>query len=142
MREGDAAGIIRALKHRQQPNDAPDRINRCRSHFYNPIPTNIAALNNDGIGASFFRSVAPDDALNWGLGTISARGEGGEDTARTNRLTMCDARETQWRALTMRNREMSQLRPLGMQARAFRDANWATTVGAFGSQIEVGHSSA
>jgi hypothetical protein len=76
VREDDAAGIIRALKYREQPNDAPGRINRYCNHFYDPIPTNTAALNNAGIGASFFCSVAPDDAVKWGLGTLGARGEG------------------------------------------------------------------
>jgi hypothetical protein len=137
VREDDAAGIIRALKYREQPNDAPGRINRYCNHFYDPIPTNTAALNNAGIGASFFCSVAPDDAVKWGLGTLGARGEGGEDTARTNRFTLRDAREAQWRALTMRDKAMTQLPLLGMQPRAFRDAYWATTFRALGSVMHL-----
>ena len=119
-----------------QPNPQDDpygEIYRFLNHFFDPIT-----------GAPLTAVPLTQTAANWAIGTTSAfQDENVKDPLRRNHFTVADARETLFRALTLKRLQGGQLvdesQSLvnGAARQARRKAYWATTFRALGDVLHL-----
>jgi hypothetical protein len=120
-----------------QPRDDPyGNFNRFCNHFLDPIYV------RSGVGRGFsgfclFESPIYD-AAQWALGTQSPfSAQPPENTGRRNHFTILDARDSMWRALTLKEKGGADVPKFGFTGEEVRKIYWATTFRSIGSVIHL-----
>ena len=133
IREDDG-GTVAGLKKGEPQDDPYGNINRFCHHFLDPIYTR----GSDGRGFSkfcFFESPIYD-AAQWALGTQSPfSAQPPENTGRRNHFTIMDARDSMWRALTLKDKAGADVPKFGFTSEEVRKIYWATTFRSLGSVV-------
>jgi len=115
--------------------DDPVNAVRPLNHFFDPVH-NLPLTLGGAIGGTQLGRKNPD----WALGATDAYTDvNARDDQRRNHFSVFDARETMWRALTLRDKNMSpNISVAGIaDGEPLRKAYWATTFRALGDLVHM-----
>jgi len=116
-------------------NDDPVNAIRPLNHFFDPVH-NLPLTLGGQIGGTQLGRKNPD----WALGTVDFVASGNvRDDLRDNHYSAFDAREAMWRALTLRDKNMSpDISVAGIaNGEPLRKAYWATTFRTLGDLVHM-----
>ncbi len=131
IREDDG-GLVAGWRKGEPLDDPISNFNRFCSHFFDPF--------NDSAFTRFcgLESIV-EKAPNWAIGTVDAFASPVQPaTGYRNHFTVFAARETMWRALTLRDGQgVAVFGATGPDQEAIRKAYWATTFRALGDVVHI-----
>ena len=135
IREDDGGSIAGIFKG--EPLDDPlGNINRFCNHFLDPIYSR--SVTGRGFSEFCFYETPIFDAAQWALGSQAPFAAlPVENTARRNHFSIYDARDTMWRALTLRDKAGNPVPPNGFSPEQFRKMYWATVFRSLGDVMHL-----
>jgi hypothetical protein len=135
IREDDG-GTLAGLRNFEPLDDPYGNFNRFCNHFLDPV------YSRGGVGRGFSKFCLFEtpiyDAAQWALGTQSPfSAQPPENTGRRNHFTVLDARDSMWRALTLKEKGGADVPKFGFTNEEVRKIYWATTFRSLGNVIHL-----